>query len=136
MPIRPGEGGTRKNHRVPHHPPPAIVHKNQQRVTPAEPVVGPKPRVDGVCPGFAYICDAGIGQLAVPFVLDARDLAALVEDVDLAGDGRLLADALDLVHGRHVHLDRVAGRGDVVGFALDGGEGGLEAVLFWRETSC
>jgi hypothetical protein len=115
---------------VPHHPPPAIMHKNQQRVTPAEPVVGPKPRVDGVCPGFAYICDAGVGQLAVPLVLDACDLAALVEDVDLAGDGRLLADALDLVHGRHVHLDRVAGRGDAVGFALDFGEGGLQAVLF------
>jgi hypothetical protein len=52
-----------------------------------------------------------------------------VEDVDLAGDGRFLADALDLVHGRHVHLDRVAGRGDAVGFALDFGEGGLQAVL-------
>ena len=105
------------------------MHSNQQRVTPAEPVVCPKPWVDGVCPGSAYICDARVRQLAVPLVLDARDQAALVEDVDLAGDGRFLADALDLVHGRHVHLDRVAGRGDTVGFALDFGEGGLQAVL-------
>jgi len=112
------------------------MHKDQQRVGPAEPVIAPEPRVDGVGPGFAYICDARVRQLAVPLVFDARDQATLVEDVDFAADGRLLADALDLVHGRHVHLDWVAGRGDVVGFALDGGEGGLEAVLFWRETSC
>ena len=108
------------------------MHKDQQRVGPAEPVVGPKSRIDGIGPGLAYICDARVGQLAVPLVLYFGDLAALVEDVDFARDGRLFADALDLVHGRHVHLDWVAGRGDAVGFALDGGEGGLEAVLFWE----
>lgn len=108
------------------------MHKDQQRVGPAEPVVGPKSRIDGIGPGLAYICDARVGQLAVPLVLYFGDLAALVEDVDFARDGRLFADALDLVHGRHVHLDRVAGGCDAVGFALDGGEGGLEAVLFWK----
>jgi len=89
----------------------------------------PEERVDEVCPGLAYICDAGIGQLAIPLVLDAGDLAGLVEDVDLAGDCSLFAYALDFVKGRHVHLDGVAGGGDAVGFALDFGEGGLEAVL-------
>ena len=108
------------------------MHKYQQRVGPAEPVVGPKSRIDGIGPGLAYICDARVGQLAVPLVLYFGDLAALVEDVDFARDGRLFADALDFVHGRHVHLDRVAGGCDAVGFALDGGEGGLEAVLFWK----
>ena len=77
----------------------------------------------------AYICDAGVGEVAVPLVFDACDFAVLVEDVDLAADGRLFADALDLVHGGHVHLDGVAGGGDAVGLALDLGEGGLEAVL-------
>jgi hypothetical protein len=123
------ESRIKKNHKAPHHPPPLVMHIDQQRVGPAEPVVGPKPRVDDVCPGLAYICDAGVRQLAVPLVLYLGDLAALVEDVDFAADGRLLAEALDFVHGRHVHFDRVAGRGDAVGFALDGGEGGLQAVL-------
>merc|ERR1711915_448145 len=41
------------------------------------------------------ICDAGVGKVTIPLVLDAGDLAVLVEDVDLACDGGLLADALD-----------------------------------------
>ena len=65
------------------------MHKDQQRVGPAEPVVGPKSRIDGIGPGLAYICDARVGQLAVPLVLYFGDLAALVEDVDFARDGRL-----------------------------------------------
>lgn len=52
-----------------------------------------------------------------------------MEDVDFAGDGRLFADALDLVHSGHVQLDGVAGGGDAVVFALNFGECGLEAVL-------
>jgi len=61
-----------------------------------------------------------------------------VEDVDLAGDGGLFADALDLVQRGHVQLDGVAGGGDAVVFALDFGEGGLEAVLWVsvRGESC
>jgi len=74
------------------------------------------------------ICDARVGQLAVPFVLDASDFAGLVEDIDLAGDCRLFSNTLDFVEGGHVHLDRVAGGGDAVGFALDFGEGGLQTV--------
>lgn len=57
----------------------------------------------------AYICDAGVGEVAVPLVLDAGDLATLVEDVDLAVDGDLFTDALDLVESGHVHFDGVAG---------------------------
>jgi hypothetical protein len=74
------------------------------------------------------ICDAGIGKVAVPLVLDAGDLAVLVENVDLAGDGGLFTDALDLVQGGHVQLDGIAGGGNAVVFALDFGEGSLETI--------
>jgi len=107
------------------------MHQNQSRIQPAERVVFPEERVDEVRPGLAYICDARVGQLAVPFVLDASDFAGLVEDIDLAGDCRLFSNTLDFVEGGHVHLDRVAGGGDAVGFALDFGEGGLQTVLVW-----
>lgn len=76
-----------------------------------------------------YVRNARVGQFAVPLVLDAADLAALVEDIDLAVDGRLLADALDFVESAHVNFDGVSGVGYEVRLALDLGEGRLEAVL-------
>lgn len=114
-----------------HRPNPRLVHKHNGRVEPAKRIVCPEGRVDDVGPVLAYICDARVGQLAVPLVLDARDLAVLDEDVDLAVDGGLFADALDLVECAHVKLDRVAGGGYAVGLALDLGEGGLKAVLLY-----
>lgn len=102
-------------------------HKGEE---PAETVVRPEQWVERIqTVVFAYICYAGVGKLAVPLVLDAGDLAVLVEDVDLAVDGRLFADALDLVESAHVHLNGVAGGCDAVGLALDLGKGALEAVL-------
>lgn len=106
-----------------------IAEQNPTGKEPAERPVCPEKGIQDVAAIVAYICDAGVGKVAVPLVLDASDLAVLVEDVDLAGDGGLLADALDLVHCGHVQLDGVAGGGDAVVFALDFGEGGLEAVL-------
>jgi hypothetical protein len=107
-----------------------IAEQNPTGKEPAEKPVCPEKGIQDVAAVVAYICDAGVGKVAIPLVLDAGDLAVLVEDVDLAGDGRLFADALDLVHCRHVQLDGVAGGGDAVVFALDFGESGLEAVLW------
>lgn len=121
-----------RNHSSSHQPKPwgVIVQEHHGRVTPAKTVVRPEVWVESVkAVVFAYICDAGVGQLAVPLVLDASDLAVLVEDVDLAVDGGLFADALDFVESAHVQLNGVAGGEDAVGFALDLGEGALQAVL-------
>lgn len=107
-----------------------LMQQHNRRVEPAESVVRPEERADSVEPSVTYIGDAGVRQLAVPLVLDALDLAAVREDVDLAVDRRLLADALDFVARGEVHRDGVAGRGHVVRFALDLGEGGLQAVLY------
>lgn len=91
--------------------------------------MGPEERAHHVRPVVTYIADAGVRQLAVPLVLDALDLAVLDEDVDLAVDGGLLADALDLVECAEVQCDGVAAGSDGVRLALDLGEGGLKAVL-------
>ena len=75
-----------------------------------------------------HILEGAIRQLAIPLVLDLCDLARLVEDVDLAVDGLLFADALDDVAGPQVHGDRVAAGRDFVVEALDFRKRGLQAV--------
>jgi hypothetical protein len=104
----------RENHTASHHPNfpriLSVVTEHPEEETPAERVIHPEERIDNVqSVEVAYICNAGVGEAAVPLVLNAGDLAVVVEDVDLAVDGGLFADALDLVHGGHVHLDGVAG---------------------------
>lgn len=120
----------RKPHKASHPEESNSLEEHIEHEEPAEAVARPEERVQHIeAVVFAYICDAGVGEIAVPLVLDLGDLAAFVEDVDFAGDGGLFADALDFVEGGHVQLDGVAGGGDAVGFALDFGEGGLQAVL-------
>ena len=77
-----------------------------------------------------HILEGAIGQFAIPLVLQLCDLARrlVVEDVDLAVDGLLLADALDDVAGAQVHGDGVAAGRDFVVETLDFREGGLEAI--------
>ena len=79
-----------------------IAEQNPTGKEPAEKPICPEKGIQDVAAVVAYICDAGVREVAVPLVLDAGDFAALVEDVDFAGDGCLFADALDLVHGGHV----------------------------------
>lgn len=108
-----------------HHPAPK---------RPPERVCRPPPRADEI-PVLTHIRDRRVGHLAIPLVLDLGDLVAGSVDQDLGVDGRLLAQTLDFVEGRHVQLDRVAGGDDFVVLALDGGEGCLEAVLRLVSTS-
>ena len=95
-----------------HRPETRLADEHDTRKHPTESVVGPEERVHHVRPVVTYIADAGVRQLAVPLVLDAFDLAVLDEDVDLAVDGCLLANALDLVECAEVQLNGIAAGGD------------------------
>lgn len=78
-----------------------------------------------------YIREAAIWEIAIPLVLNLRDLAGrlVVEDLDLAVDDLLLADHLDDVASLQIHADGVTAVGDFVTEALDLLEGGLESIL-------
>ena len=102
-----------------------------ERPTPEQPplvIMQPPPRVRKLID--THILEGAIRELAVPLVLDLCDLTRrlVVEDIDLAVDGLLLADALDDVAGTQVHGDWVAAGCDFVVEALDFREGGLEAI--------
>ena len=63
----------------------------------------PPPRIDKLI--NTHICDGAIRELAIPLVLNLCDLARhlVIEDVDLAVDGLLFANALHDVAGAQVH---------------------------------
>ena len=68
-----------------------------------------------------HILYGAIRQLAIPFVLHLCDLARclVIEDVDLAVDGLLFADALHHIAGTQVHANWVAAGSDFVMEAFD-----------------
>lgn len=72
-----------------------------------------------------------IGQLTIPFILDAGDFTTdfIIEDEDFAVDGLLLANALDHIAGAQVQPDRVTAVGHFEMETLDFGKCGLETVL-------
>lgn len=77
-----------------------------------------------------HILDRAIRELAIPLVLNLRDLAAcfVVEDVDLAVNGLFFAYALHNVAGTQVHRDWVTGGCYFVVEALNFRKGSLEAI--------
>lgn len=76
-----------------------------------------------------HILERAIREFAIPFVLDFFDLVRLVmEDIDLAINNLLFADALYDIASTQVHTDWVAAGSDFVMEALDFREGSLEAI--------
>ena len=85
----------------------------------------------GICKLIdTHILEGAIRELAIPFILNLCDLSRrlVIEDVDPAIDGLLLADTLHDVASTQVHTDWIAARSDLVMETFDLGEGGLEAI--------
>ena len=112
-----------------HLPPPRVPGEAPRPPRPALVIVHPPPETEQLAE--TYIRERAVGQIAVPLVLHLGDFARrlVVEDVDLAGDGLLFADALDDVAGLEIQADGVASIGDFVTQPLDFFEGRLQAVL-------
>ena len=79
----------------------------------------PPPRIHNLI--NTHILYGAIRQLAIPFILHLCDLARclVIEDVDLAVDGLLFADALHHIAGTQVHANWVAAGSDFVMEAFD-----------------
>ena len=77
-----------------------------------------------------YILERAIREFAIPLILNLCDLARrfVVEDVDLAVDSLLFADALYDVAGTQVHTNWVATGCDFVVETLNFRKGSLEAI--------
>ncbi len=77
-----------------------------------------------------HILDGAIRKLAVPFVFNFRDFAAglIIEDVDLAVDGLLFANAFNDVTCAKVHSNGIAAGGNFVVKALDLRKGTLQTI--------
>ncbi len=89
----------------------------------------PPPRTEQLAE--TYINKTAIGQLAVPLVLNLRNLPRrlVVEDVDLAVNDLLLAEQLDDISRLEIHADGIAGVGDFMAKTFDFFKGTLKAVL-------
>ena len=115
------------------------THLPRQRVpreapSPPRPALGimhPPPRIEQLID--TYIFERAIGQFAIPLVLDFGDLTSVlvIKDIDLARDSLLLVDALHDITSLQVHLNRVAGRSDLMVEALDLAEGCLKTIPLW-----
>ena len=79
----------------------------------------PPPGIDKLI--NTHILKGAIGELAIPLILNLCDLARrlVVEDVDLAVDGLLFANAFYDVASTQVHSDWVTAGSDFVMEALD-----------------
>ena len=57
-----------------------------------------------------HICESAVRELAIPLVLNLRDLPAgfIIEDVDLAVDGLFFTDALDDIASSQIQADGIA----------------------------
>ena len=88
----------------------------------------PPPGIDELID--THILNGAVRELAVPLILNLCDLARrlVVEDVDLAVDGLLFANAFYDVAGTQVHRNWVTAGSDFVMQALDFRESGLEAI--------
>ena len=102
-----------------------------QGPTPEQPpfvIMQPPPGIDKLID--THILKGAVRELAIPLILNLCDLARrlVVEDVDLAVDGLLFANAFYDVAGTQVHSDWVTARSDFMMQALDFRESGLETI--------
>ena len=103
----------------------------RQRPTPEQPpfvVMQPPPGIDKLID--THILKGAIRELAIPLILNLCDFARrlVVENVDLAVDGLLFANAFYDVAGTQVQPYWVTAGSDFVMQALDFRESGLEAI--------
>ena len=103
----------------------------RQGPTPEQPpfvIVQPPPGIDKLID--THILKGAIRELAIPLILNLCDFARrlVIENVDLAIDGLLFANAFYDVAGTQVHCDWVTAGSDFVMQALDFRESGLEAI--------
>ena len=77
-----------------------------------------------------HISKGAIRELAIPLILNLCDLARrlVVENVNLAVDGLLFANAFYNIAGTQVHCNWVTAGSDFVMQALDFRKSGLEAI--------
>lgn len=89
----------------------------------------PPPRTEQLL--NTYVLESAIWQLAIPFVLNLCDLSGvlIVEDVDSAGDGLLLVDALGNVPSLQIHANGIASTDNFMVKTLNLGKGGLKTIL-------
>ena len=88
----------------------------------------PPPRVEQLIE--THIFEARIRQFAIPLVLYLRNFgrSLVIEDLNLAVDDLLFADALHDIASTKIHLNGVAGGGDFMVQTLNFTEDGLQTV--------
>lgn len=106
-----------------HLPPPHIPGKRPCPPCPPFYIMDPPPGTEQLL--NTYILDGAIWKFAIPLILNLGDLSGVlvVEDIDSAGDGLLLIDALGNVPSLQIHANRIASTDDFVMKTLDLGEG-------------
>ena len=103
----------------------------RQGPTPEQPpfvIMQPPPGIDELID--THILKGAIRELAIPLILNLCDLARrlVVENVDLAVDGLLFANAFYDIAGTQVHSNWVTAGSDFMMQALDFRKSGLEAI--------